>query len=238
VQSTDYHRVRNWAVFGTLGLLIGAGVISYPFALVAATQRFGVSEVAGALLIFSAISFALPGRLRIEALRRGAAPSLGIPALLLAAAISKDTLYLELVPSAVYLTLASCCFSSIRSGVSMIEHAARFLVPEAPSFINAYCSKVTGLWGIFFTASALGIAVLALAGDPSRWTFFTGKLIYTLMLAVTAVEFLVRKTWFRYYFHDGWFDRFWSWLFPAENTPEGRRSMQYIAQYRRERGIV
>jgi len=51
------------------------------------------------------------------------------------------------------------------------------------------------------------------------------------MLVASGVEFLVRKTWFRYYFHGGWFDRVWAKLFPAEATPEGRRSMQHISAY-------
>jgi hypothetical protein len=50
-----------------------------------------------------------------------------------------------------------------------------------------------------------------------------------------AAEFLVRKTWFRYYFHGGPFERFWAWLFPAERTARGRRSLAYIEAYRAER---
>ena len=224
----------NWVIIGTLGLFIGAGVVTYPFALAAATSRFGVSGVAAALLVFAAISFALPGRRGIEALRRGAAPSVGIPILLVVAASTGDVLYLQLVPGAVYLTLVSWFYVSLRSDDSIIERAARFLVPEAPDFIRAYCRKVTKLWAVFFAASAFVIASLALTGAESVWALVTGKLIYALMIAASVVEFLVRKTWFRYYFHGGWFDRLWRRLFPPENTAEGRRSMQHIADYRRE----
>jgi hypothetical protein len=54
------------------------------------------------------------------------------------------------------------------------------------------------------------------------------------MLAITIAEFFVRKTWFRYYFHGGPFDRLWSRLFPAGDTPAGRRSMEYIERFRAE----
>ena len=50
--------------------------------------------------------------------------------------------------------------------------------------------------------------------------------------SISALEFFVRKTWFRYYFHGGAFDRFWAKLFPAENTEQGRRSAAYIQRYR------
>ena len=234
MQSIDRRRVCNRVTVGALGFSIGVGVVSYPFALAAATSRFGVSGVAAALLAFAAISFALPGRRGIEALRRGAAPSVGIPILLVAAASTGDARYLQLVPSAVYLTLAGWFYASLRSDDSIVERVARFLVPEAPDFIRAYCRKVTRLWVVFFAVSAFVIAYLALTGDESGWAFFTGKLIYALMIAASVVEFLIRKTWFRYYFRGGWFDRLWRRLFPPENTAEGRRSMQHIADYWRE----
>jgi hypothetical protein len=51
------------------------------------------------------------------------------------------------------------------------------------------------------------------------------------MAGVMALEFFVRKTWFRYYFRNGPFERFWAQLFPAQATARGRRSMEYIEAY-------
>jgi len=234
VRSIDRRRLRNWASVGVLAVFIGLGVVAYPFALAAAVPRLGVSGVAAALLLMAALSFGLSGRRGVEALRGGAVPSIGIPILLAAAALSGRELYLRLVPSAVYLTLAGWFYASLRSDDSIIERVARLMVPEAPGFIRPYCRKVTGLWAIFFAASAILVAAFALAGNRPWWELFTGKLIYALMIAASLVEFLVRKTWFRYYFHGGWFDRVWGRLFPPENTPEGRRSMQYISDYWKE----
>jgi uncharacterized membrane protein len=234
VRSIDRRRLTNWISVGGLGVFIGAVVVAYPFALAAAMPRFGVSGTAAALLALAAISFALPSRHRSEALRLGAVPSVGIPILLAAAVFSGHEFYLQLVPSAVYLALAGWFCATLRSDDSIVERMARFMVPEAPDFIRPYCRKVTGLWAIFFAASAVVAAAFVLAENRSWWEFFTGKLVFGLMIAVSLVEFLVRKTWFRYYFHGGWFDRLWGRLFPPENTPEGRRSMQHISDYWRE----
>ncbi len=234
MQSIDLRRARGWIYVCALVVFLAVGVVAYPYLLSGALPRFGVSRVAIALLFGVALSFAVRGRSWVGPLRRSAAPSIGIPVLLAAAAFSGDILYLKLVPSIVYLTLASWFYASLRSGDSIIERTARFMVPEAPDFIRSYCRKVTGLWVTFFTASAFAIACLAIAGSRSEWAFFTGKLVYALMIAASFLEFLFRKTWFRYYFHGGWFDRLWRRLFPPENTPEGRRSMQHISDYWRE----
>lgn len=234
MQSIDHRRARNWISVCSLVAFIAVGVFAYPYIFLYAIPRFGVSPIAVALLFAAALSFAVRGRGWAEPMRRGAAPSIGIPILLAVAAFGGDSLYLQLVPSVVYLTLASWFYASLQAGDSMVERAARFLVPEAPDFIRPYCRKVTGLWVGFFAASAFAIACLAIAGSRSEWAFFTGKLVYALMIAASFLEFLFRKTWFRYYFHGGWFDRFWRRLFPPENTPEGRRSMQHISDYWRE----
>jgi len=235
MQSIDRRRARNWICVCALGAFLTVGVVAYPYLLSGALPRFGVSRIAIALLFVVALSFALRGRSWVEFLRRSTAPSVGIPILLAAAAYSGDALYLQLVPSVVYLTLTSWFYTSLRSDDSIVERVARLLVPEAPDFIRSYCRRVTGLWAAFFAAIALAIACLAIADAQTEWAFFTGKLVYALMIAAGFVEFLVRKTWFRYYFHGGWFDRLWGHWFPAEKTPEGRRSMQYISNYWRER---
>ncbi len=234
MQSIDHRRARNWISVCSLVAFIAVGVFAYPYIFLYALPRFGVSPIAVALLFAAALSFAVRGRSWAEPMRRGAAPSIGIPILLAVAAFGGDSLYLQLVPSVVYLTLASWFYASLQAGDSIVERAARFLVPEAPDFIRPYCRKVTGLWAVFFAAIAIATAALAFTEERSWWEFVTGKLVYALMMAVSLIEFLVRKTWFRYYFHRGWFDRVWGKIFPPENTAEGRRSMQHIAEYWKE----
>jgi hypothetical protein len=56
------------------------------------------------------------------------------------------------------------------------------------------------------------------------------------MAVLSAVEFLVRKSWFRYY-GNGPVDRLLAALLPPENTWQGRRSKEYVTRMRRELGI-
>jgi uncharacterized membrane protein len=233
VNSVDRQRLTNWVIVGVVGVGISVGVIVYPYMLQGAITRYGITGVAGALLLLAAISFALPGRRLLDALRGGAAPSLGIPVVLAAAAATAQPVYLQLVPCFVYLTLAYLCFASLRADDSIVERAARFLIPEAPAFIRPYCRKVTWLWVAFFLISAIVIAALAVGGEVEGWKRFSGQILYVSMLTISAIEFIVRKTWFRYYFYRGPIDRLWERWFPPENTAAGRRSMQYIADIRR-----
>jgi hypothetical protein len=94
------------------------------------------------------------------------------------------------------------------------------------------------MWAIFFFGNAVAIAWLAFTASPERWRSYTGGWIYTQMLAITCVEFFVRKTWFRYYYHGGAFDRVWSRWFPAENTAQGRASLEYIVRYREQQALA
>lgn len=165
-----------------------------------------------------------------QALRRLAPVACG--ALVALTLATGDARFLRVVPAAVYLGLAAWFAASLRGPGSIIETAARWLVPEAPDFIRAYCRVVTALWVAFFLACAGAIAWLAVTGSRAAWLAAVGRDVWIAMLAFVGVEFLVRKTWFRYYFHGGPFDRLWSRLFPAERTARGRRSLRYIEAYR------
>ena len=164
--------------------------------------------------------------------RRGIAA--GALALVALAAATGDARCLRLVPAWVYASLAALFAASLRGPGSILERAARWLVPEAPEFIRGYCRALTGVWVAIFLAVALAVAGLALAADPAAWWRFTARDAWLAMGAFSALEFLVRKTWFRNYFHGGPFERLWSRLFPAERTARGRRSLAYIEAYRAE----
>jgi uncharacterized membrane protein len=227
-------RLPNWMLVFTLAAAVGIAVVAYPYALDVVLERFGVRAVASALLGLALISLLLPGRGVASMLATGAAPALGFPVLLGLAAITRERLYLLLIPSLVYLTLASVFRASLRGPDSLIEKGARRMAPYIPDFTRPYCRKLTAVWAAFFLASAILIAVLAWADLPGWWRAYSGGLIYALMGAIAAIEFLVRKTHFRYYYHGGLFDRLWSRLFPAENTEQGRASLEYIRRFREQ----
>jgi uncharacterized membrane protein len=225
-------RLRNWLIVGGLALLLGLVLVGFPPLVEAARERLGIRGVAAALLAAGVpLALALRGR-------RGPAP-LGagalLPPLVLAlAALTGTEVFLRLVPAAVCAAVALAFAASLGAPQSLIELAIRALVPAAPDFVAGYCRGLTLFWAVFFAASSLLGAWLAIVGPLEGWRAWTGWGNLAAMLAVSGPEFLIRKTWFRYYFHGGPFDRLWSRLFPAENTERGRRSLEAIRRWREE----
>ena len=127
--------------------------------------------------------------------------------------------------------LALLCAVSLRSEQSMIERAALFLQPRAPDFIRSYCRKLTALWCAVFAGTAGAIVWLVLAEAHAPRRAFSSFGLWLPMIVLTAVEYFVRKIWFRYY-SGGPFDRLLAALLPAENTERGRRSLAYIREAR------
>jgi uncharacterized membrane protein len=214
--------------------LLGLALLVYPWAIDAALARFGVRPVAALLLVLTLAGGALPRRAAparlIDLPRVPGFP--GAIALLIAAALATgDVRCLFLVPAAVYLWLALLSAASLREPVSLIERAARFIQPRAPEFIRPYCRKVTALWCAFFAVTAAIIAWLVAAGAVDARRAFSSWGLWLPVGALSLVEYVVRKTWFRYY-AGGALDRIWAALLPAENSERGRRSLAYIREAR------
>jgi len=216
---------------GVLALLLGLAGLSfavvYPWAIDLVLERFGTRATAGTLLAVAVLTLIPRG----QGGGRGRIAAVGFVAILAAATLLDDRRFLRLLPAWVYLGMTVFCVDNARSEESIIEQGVRWIIPEAPLFIRSYCRVLTGLWGGFFLLAAAIIAVLAFAATPERWRAFTSRDVWLAMGAVMAVEFFVRKTWFRYYFRNGPFERFWARLFPAEATARGRRSLEYIRDY-------
>ena len=68
-------------------------------------------------------------------------------------------------------------------------------------------------------------------GPEAAWVSYTTRSYFVAMAVLGAVEFLVRKLYFRHY-EGGPIDGVFAALFPAENTAMGRRSAAYIAAER------
>jgi len=213
----------------------GLAFVAYPFAVEAAKAQFGVRAVAGVLFLLGLSSLVtrrdyLPGPRILQIAVR-----LGFLALLAIAMIADTSLPLHFIPSLVYLVLCGAFLASLRDGASAIGRAARLMHPYVPDFVDSYCRKVTVVWAFFFAANAVATAALALF-EPSLWAAWTGGYAYAAMAVLSAVEFLVRKSWFRYY-GNGPVDRLLAALLPPENTWQGRRSKEYVTRMRRELGI-
>lgn len=211
-----------------------AFAVGYPFAAERALQAWGARAVGAGLLTAGAVSLALLHRARDlptgpRALR---AAGLALPALAL---VTGQAVFLRLVPAAIQLGIAAVFALSLRGDGSLLQEAARRIHPYAPGFIAPYCRKVTAVFAGVFALQGLAVAALA-ADPPERWALVGGVAVWLPVMGACAVEWLVRKSWFRYY-GTGPVDRLLRALLPPENTPQGRRSLEYIRRMRRELGM-
>lgn len=219
-----------------LGTVAAVLIFAYPFLFDRIIESAGVRAGALALLGYGAVFALLRGQMGIP-VKAFSAPHLGLLAIVVATFVTADVRYVLLVPALIYLLICRVFWASLSDEVSIIERVARFLVPFAPDFIRSYCRKSTMGWCGFFVVNAGVIAWLALSGRTEAWRAYTGWVMFAVIGAICLVDFLIRKWWFRYYFHDHLFDRVWSKVFPAENTPMGRQSMEYIRRKREQLGM-
>ena len=186
MNSHNTRRIRNWAIVGGLISLLALVVVCYPYLLNRAAERLGERGVAAVLLGLVGAAGLLRRHCVRLALRNGAAPAGLIPLLLLAAVGTGESVFLQLVPAAVFASLADACRISLRDGVSLIERAVHYMVPEAPEFIRNYCRNLTWFWCGFFVGCAVATGLLAASGNLDRWSRFTGSGIYVAMAVVTC----------------------------------------------------
>ena len=210
--------------------------LAYPFIVFFAYQKLDTRAAAGVLLALYALSLALRIRGPAHELWELVREHLGLVVLIALAMITGSRLILQLLPIAVSLYLLVTFGRSLRAGPPICERMARLVDPDLPDFCVPYCRKITIAWCSFLAFNSVCIAWLAWFGPFEWWALYTGLIAYLLLGAVFAIEFSVRKLWFRYY-RDGLLDRIFARLFPAENTENGRRSLAYVRR-RNERAAM
>lgn len=217
---------------------VGVGALLatvYPPAAERALAAWGVRPVAAALLGLGLVSLFAWQRFdrgaRVPAYQRTAL--LLLPAL---AATSGDAVFLRLVPAALQGLIAALFVVSLRGGGSLLYDAARSLHPYAPDFIAPYCRKSTMFFAGVFALQGAGVTVLALRPPAPGWGTASGVWVWTPVLAASMIDWIVRKSWFRY-FGPGPLDQLLRRLLPPENTAPGRRSLEYIRRIRAELGM-
>jgi uncharacterized membrane protein len=204
--------------------------LAFPLLAAWAVEAFGLRAASAVVLALGLASLWLA---RAGSLR---AVPLALPALALA---TGDERWLRLVPAVIELALAGLFLASLRGSGSILQQAALWLEPYAPDFIGSYCRKATLAFAALFALQALALAWLAFTDVADRswgWAWTSSLLVWLPTLAATAVEFLVRKAWFRNYGGAPW-DRVLRALLPPENTEQGRRSLAWIREKREELGM-
>lgn len=211
--------------------LLGLAVLAasaYPLVFETLVVRLGVRAPAAAFALAAMVA-----AVRAEAPARGLAGAF-VAGVCMVAVATGDDAALRLLPAFVHAGVAFVFFASLRGGASLVERGARMIQPMAPGFIGPYCRRVTALWGVVMLVNAAVLAWAALFASAGAWRTAAGAGIWGWMAAVSAVEFLVRKTYFRNYWYGGPFERVWSRLFPADATEMGRRSAEWIRVVRAE----
>ncbi len=229
---------RRRAAAAGLAVLAGLALaLAWPAVVDAAVASFGLRAVALTLAVAAAATALVGGSTAVSRPYEPVLRSLraGI-ALVAAVAWSSDSAVpLRLIPAGVYLALAWVFGRSLSGRHSIIEQAAMALEPAVPDFIAPYCRRVTVLWTVLFVAMGVVLAVLAVAAPEPVWSRAAGPGAVALFTATSVVEYFIRKSYFRYYWYGGPFDRFWSRLFPSEATEMGRRTQRYIDEMRARR---
>jgi uncharacterized membrane protein len=209
--------------------------LAFPLLAMWALDAFGARAAGAGIFALGLAGFALSlGRTPVPGF--GPAPRALVLALPGLTAFSGDARFLQLVPAAIEALLCAVFLGSLAGGGSILQKAALTLEPFAPDFIGPYCRKATLAFAALFAVQAVALVGLALVAKGPGWAARASLLVWAPTLVATALEFAVRKAWFRHY-GDGLVDRALRRLMPPENTTRGRRSLDYIRQKRVELGL-
>ncbi len=228
---SDYAANVDNRVQAALLAVLALGAMLYPVVVRRLADHFGVRIIAAIFAVAGGLSVLRAPERGSRMLRAAAA---AVPA---SAVITGTLAPLLWVPAILYANLALLFRASLSTPEPLVMRAARAIQPAVPDFVAPYCRRVTALWSMVFAANAIVLAIAPWILAPAAWERVAGYGVWTWMGAITIVEFLVRKTYFRNYWYRGPFERFWSRLFPAEATPMGRRSAEYIRETRRKLGL-
>ena len=195
-----------------LQVLVG---ISYPVLVYLALTTLEPRQVGLVVLGLLALRVAFAARTKLASYTRTFwLPVAVVAGVALVTARSNDPLSLLLAPTLINLGLLAVFGLSLWREQPMVEKFARLQVDRLSPDEIAYCRTVTGVWCGFFLANG-GIALLlALGGNLTLWTLYTGLVSYVLIGVLFAVEMTVRQWRFRRY-QGGFTDPLFRRLFPA-----------------------
>lgn len=194
-----------------LQVLVG---ISYPVLVYLALTSMEPRQVGLVVLGLLALRLAFAARMKLASYTRTFwLPVVVVAGVALATARLNDPLGLLLAPTLVNVGLLAVFGLSLWREPPMVERFARLQVDHLSPDEIAYCRTVTGVWCAFFLANG-GIALLlALGGNLTLWTLYTGLVSYVLIGVLFALEITYRQWRFRRY-EGGVTDPLFRRLFP------------------------
>jgi uncharacterized membrane protein len=194
-----------------LQVLVG---ISYPVLVYLALTSMEPRQVGLVVLGLLALRLAFAARMKLASYTRTFwLPVAVVAGIALVTARFNDPLGLLLAPTLVNLGLLAVFGLSLWREPPMVERFARLQVDHLSPDEIAYCRTVTGVWCAFFLANG-GIALLlALGGNLTLWTLYTGLVSYVLIGVLFALEITYRQWRFRRY-EGGVTDPLFRRLFP------------------------
>ncbi|WP_321929139.1 COG4648 family protein [Paraburkholderia guartelaensis] len=107
--------------------------------------------------------------------------------------ITNSERLMRLYPSLVNIGLLVAFGATLVKGPSMVEKFARLTYPDPPVHIVRYTRRVTQLWCVFFALNSVFSAWTALAWPTRAWSLYNGVLVYVIIGALLAGEFVWRK---------------------------------------------
>ncbi len=113
-------------------------------------------------------------------------------AFLLAGAGIDEAYSVRLIPAFVYLSLAALFGHTLWSPPSLCERLVRLQYPEFKPGIAEYLRQLTWVWFGFFLANTLICALLPVVAAAWVWEWYTGLVVYVLMMVLAIGEYLYR----------------------------------------------
>ncbi len=108
-------------------------------------------------------------------------------------AASGESSLLRWYPTLISLFLLLAFGLSLVAGTPMVERIARAREPDLPAAAIPYTRKVTWVWTGFFVFNAALSAALTLWASLRWWTLYNGLIVYFIMGALFAGEWLLRR---------------------------------------------
>lgn len=183
----------------TLKLLVAGALLIYPVAIYLADGYLAPNQLlAGLLLLIAGRLLVIIWLKRENRLRN----SLICAALIVAAVLaillfsSFRIQWLRFYPIFFNIAAFAVFFSSLFTGMPLVERMARLINHDFPQQAIGYTRRVTWVWSIILLLNTFVSLYTAFGTSFRFWSLYNGVIMYVLFGAVFLVEYLVR-TWLR-----------------------------------------